>query len=252
MIRLVPPPSPRLLAGLRLSLLAGLVAAPLSAGEIVTDRDAHVFGGARPIHDKAALPAQESNFGASRHLELKTTPGKGDGFTRKAYLSFDLSGLPRLPAEDGALSLRLVVRQLSVGAGGDTVLTEQPLVLYLLKESAEGEDWVEGSGRPDRIEHGLATGSIHWLNAPANAPMLGNRVSSRDAIEAGRIVVPNDARDGTTILIPIHSAALADLNSRRRPARATFILAIADGTDDLLRIHSRESTLSARRPALVW
>lgn len=233
-------------------LTAFLLSSSLHASMIVADRDAHIFGGTRPASARSEIPAQEGNFGAARQLELKTTPGLGDGFARKAYIGFDLATLPQLPAAAGSLSLRLTVQGLSMGPAGDRALTEQPVVVYLLKKSAAGDDWLEGDGTPKAPEHAPATGGIHWLNAPANYIQAGNRIAANDSVEAGRIIVPADAKDGHTLTLPLSADAMTELTRRRAPDRATFVVAIAKDTDDLLRLHSRDAGDPRLRPALVW
>lgn len=233
-------------------LTAATLSTQLTAGIIIADRDAHIFGGTRPSSARTELPAQESNFGAARQLELKTTPGKGDGFTRKVYVGFDLATLPQLPATPGSVSLRLTVQNLSKGPAGDRELTEQPLVIYLLKKSADGDNWVEGQGNPNSPEHGPATGGIHWLNAPANYIQAGNQIAANDSVEAARVTIPADVKGGHTLVIPLSAAALTELTQRRAPDRATFVVVIKKDTDDLLRLHSRDVGQPAQRPALIW
>lgn len=243
------PPRTRGVAALLTLLGTAALCAQLAAAEIIADRDAHIFGGPRPSAAKAEIPAQDSNFGAAKQLELKTTPGKSDNFTRKVYIGFDLANLTKPPA---AVSLRLTVHSLTEGPAGDRKLTEQPLSVHLLKKAANGNDWAEGSGDANMPEHGPSTGSIHWLDAPANYVQAGSRVLARDTVEAARIVVPADVKPGHTLTIPLSAAALAELAQRGPTDRATFILVIEEGTDDMLRLHSREATRPGFRPALVW
>ena len=247
-----PSPSLRRVSALRLlalpALLLGLNTA--SAGELVADRDTYVFGGDKPGHESSAIPGYESNFGKRPLLELKTTVNTPDGFTRKIYLGFDLSTLPRHP---GSLSLRLNLREMNPGPGGDKILTPQPLKVYLLKPEARGDDWIEGAGvAAEYPEHGATTRALHWLNAPANTRRSGDRFIAADVIEAGELVLPIVLEKNQEVLIPLSRAAIASLTSGRHGARATLMISIADGTDDLLRFHSREATRPAYRPALVW
>lgn len=249
------PPSPSFplrRASVRALALSALFlgAQAASAGELAADRDAYVFGGDKPGHERSEITGYESNFGKRPLLELKTSASKSDGFTRKIYLGFDLSTLPR-PL--GSLSLRLNLREMNPGPGGDKILTEQPLKIYLLRPEANGDDWAEGSGTSaEEPENGAATGSIHWLNAPANTRRSGDRFTSADVIKAGELLLPIMLERNKEVLIPLSPEAVASLSSGRHGARATLMISIADGTDDLLRFHSREATRPAYRPALVW
>lgn len=237
---------------LRLSVLSAMVLnlGLLSAGELVADRDSYVFGGNRPGDERTTIPGYDSNFGARALLELKTTVNRPDGFTRKIYLGFDLS---KLPKDVSSLSLRLTLREMNPGPGGDKILTPQPIKLHLLKPEARGDDWIEGQGRiGDAIENGASTGSLHWRNAPANTINSGDRFDSRAVIEAGAITLPIILEKNHEILIPLTPAAISSLRSGRHGDRVTFMLSIDEGTDDLLRFHSREASKPSYRPALVW
>lgn len=220
------------------------------AGELAADRDSYVFGGRRPCDERTDIPGYDSNFGKRAILELKTTANKPDGFSRRIYLGFDISALPR-PLD--ALSLRLTLREMNPGQGGDAILTPQPVRVYLLKPNAPGQDWIEGSGTGTaQPENGAATGSLHWLNAPANARDLGDRFIESQVIEAGETTVPIVLERNKDVLIPLSSAALKSILSGRHGSRITLMLSVSEGTDDLMRFHSREATKPSYRPALVW
>lgn len=175
---------------------------------------------------------------------------KPDGFTRKIYLGFDLSTLPR---SIDSLSLRLNLREMNPGPGGDKILTPQPLKVYLLKPEAKGDDWIEGAGsHGEQIENGASTESLHWLNAPGNARMSGDRFVPSDVIEAGSLTLPIVLEKNHEIVIPLSPAAVESLKSGRHGPRATLMISVAEGTDDLMRFHSREAGRTSYRPALVW
>ena len=221
-----------------------------SAGELVADRDTYVFGGQKPGDERTDIPGYESNFGKRGLLELKTTVNRPDGFTRKIYLGFDLSTLPKTGE---SLSLRLNLREMNPGPGGDKILTPQPLKVHLLKPEAKGDDWIEGEGTlGDKTENGAATGSLHWLNAPANARQSGDRFVADQVIEAATFTLPIVLEKNHEIIIPLSPAAVESLRSGRHGGRATLMISVAEGTDDLMRFHSREVGRAAHRPALVW
>lgn len=245
-----PARSARLIGAIRLTAALLLIGLSARAGELVADRDTYIFGGDKPGHERSEIAGAESNFGKRPLLELKTTAGMGDGFTRKIYLGFDIGALPR---SLGSLSLRLNLREMNPGPGGDKVLTPQPIKVYLLKPGAGGADWTEGFGASvEKPEDGAATGGLHWLNAPANTRRSGHRFVAAEVIEAGELLLPIVLEKNQEVLIPLSSAAIASLASGRHGARVTLMLSIPEGTDDLLRFHSREATKPSYRPALVW
>lgn len=228
-------------------LLLGLAA---QAGELVADRDSYVFGGDKPSDERTEIAGYASNFGQRTLLELKTTVTKPDGFTRKIYLGFNLASLPR---SVDAISLRLNLREMNPGPGGDKVLTPQPIKLYLLKPDVGGDDWREGAGLSGaQTESGVDAGSLHWLNAPANYRQSGDRFTKSSVIEAGAIELPIVVEKNREVLIPLSPAAVKSLTQGGHGPRATFMLSVAEGTDDLMRFHSREAGKPAYRPALVW
>lgn len=232
------------------SVLSLAQSAPAVAGEIIADRDSYVFGGGKPGNDKTDIPGQESNFGKRGLLELKTTATKPDSFTRKIYLGFD----PRsIPASFGTISLRLVLRDMNPGPGGDKILTEQPLKVFLLKPSAKGADWSEGEGvYAEKTENGALAGSLHWLNSPANHLNSGDRFTPSLVIEAADHTLPVVLEKDREIVIPLSPAAVQSLKSGSHGDRATLMISISEGTDDLVRFHSREARKAGLRPALVW
>lgn len=220
------------------------------AGELIAARDSYVQAGNKPFDTTGDLAAEKANFGSRPLLELKVNTGNGVGVSRKIYLGFDPGDLPR---SANNLSLRLVLKEMNPGPGGDKVLTPQPLKVYLLRPDAKGGDWSEGSGKPGaKTEDGSATGSINWLNAPANVLKSGTDFASSEVIEAGALTLPLVMEKNVEFRIPLSPAAIESLRSGRHGSRCTFLIAGVEHNDDLIRFHSREATLSPYRPALVW
>lgn len=236
----------RLFAGSALLLLTCI---PMFAGELIADRDSYVYGGKTFSNGSSPVQPYDANFGAQTVLELKTVASSNDGHTRKIYLGFNLKTLPRTAK---SLTLRLTLLEMHAGSGGDAALTSQPLKIYLLKPDAKGDNWIEGAGQIAQLENGTATGSLNWMNAPANAIRMGNKLDPAKVVEAASFSLPATSQKNQVVTIPLNEAVCEALISGLHGPRATLILTVNEGTDDLMLFHSCETANPNRCPALVW
>jgi len=139
---------------------------------------------------------------ASTDLVLIKNPYQGfEGYSRKGYFSFDLSGLP--PAEIS--SARFVLTLLPSGIGFASKVGDCTFVVYCLVDE-ELENW--------------STETLTWQNAPANLDRA-DEVSPQQAQEVGRFEVGRGVQHGQVF---VEGNAITEFLNADTNNKVTFIV----------------------------
>lgn len=174
------------------------------------------------------LGSATTNFGTSADLVVKDSGSQS--FTRKAYIRFDVSGLPLDNVV--AASLDLVV---SGRSSGSSTQANYPVQIFGLADANAGNNWIEGNGGADN----LPVGEITWNNAPANN--TANNGLTAAATLLGGFTVPGTANPGD--LFSFSNAALLNFLKADTDGFVTFIVRRNGGTSaNNLSFASSENT----------
>lgn len=147
-------------------------------------------------------PEAESTNTSSTDLVLIKNPYQGfEGYSRKGYFSFDLSGLPR--AEITAAKFVLNLRPSGIGFASK--VDDCTFVVYCLADE-ELENW--------------STETLTWQNAPANHERA-DQVNSELASEVGRFKIGRGVQHGQFF---VEGKALTEVLNANTNQKVTLIV----------------------------
>ena len=187
----------------RLELNGGAASSPALA-------DAYIRGGAYAA----------TNYGTTADMRINGKASNNFDFARKAYLSFDLATAGQLTD----VTLNLTHKQ---AVSNDTGLIHT-LLLYGVKESTPGQDWIEGAGQTG-VSGPTPPNPITWLNAPANDVTTSDGKVADQATLLAMIAGPRTYVTGDVIAEfnnynSVTPNALIDFINSDTDGRVTFII----------------------------